>query len=427
MKEVKLARGICTTYYAKLVQFIKRLPDEDQREYEKSGNFYSGVLYSLIAIITNSMNNDLMLKNMCKIKNILSISYPSRMTLRSYLSHLKKCIINKFSGFPEIVKAAKETFCLSKADYDELEKNYNKLVIERNKNQETLSDLLIIKIVHETMQSLLWEENMIAIALACGSRMIEIAKISSYERVGGEPFQLVIHGVAKSKERKVSIKKPVVAGLRASQVIQMIPWVRSRILLDFEGNEWGLLELKDIENSALTRFIAGRVEKYVKQHLGPFITGKLSFHTLRSIYAEMAWVESEGTHTMSKTAYYADVLGHKPTDINTALSYQRFVVKPGLEIKEVKKPVTYADNVLKVKKNKKKANFKGKNGWFSIEKKTNGKRMECLVEDAKVLKENGIKLTFDNLRRCGYGSMLIKKFKTLQKSGGVQLEQTLLA
>ena len=417
MKEIKLARGMCITYYAKLVHFIQRLPEETRREYKI--NIYSGVMESLLMIINNSMDSALLLKNMSKIKNILSICYPSLTTLRSYLSHMKSNIIYRFENFPEVVNAAKKIFCLSMEDYKELDKKYNQLVIDRNKNQETLSDLLVIKIIHDLKESLKWEEQMIAIALSCGSRMIEIAKISNYEPCGGEPFQVVIHGVAKSKERVVTIKKPVVGGLRASEIVHLVRQVRLKLHSDFSSTT----ELLDIDNKVLTRYISSKVDKYVKQQLGPFVEGKLCFHTLRSIYAEMAWVESQGTHTMSKTAYYAEVLGHNPTDIKTALSYQRFVVKPGLEVKEVKKPVTYTDNVMRSKKSKQKANFKGKNGWFTIEKKKNSKRMESLEADAKTLLENGIKLSYDNLRRCGYGSELIKKWKRKKKDKETQENQ----
>jgi len=411
MKEVKLARGMCTTYYAKLVQLIKKLPDDTRKEIEKF-NIYSGVLYSLIGLI-ELMDSVLLLKNISKIKNILCICYPCLSTLRTFMSHLKYSVCYKFESFPEIIKAAKETLCLSQEDYKELDLKYSKLVVERNKNQETLSDLLIFKIIDETKESLKWEEKMIAIALSCGSRMIEIAKVSNYEPIGGEPFKILIIGTAKSREKKVTVKKPVVGGLRAGHVIHLVRLVRDAILTDYFGPSQK--EKAEVSNKELTTFIARRIYKYVRRHLGIFIEGKLSFHTLRSIYAEMAWVESEGTHTMSKTAFYSEVLGHNPNDIKTALSYQRFVVKPGSEVKEVKKPITYTDNVLKAKKNKKKANFKGKNGWFSIEKKKNSKRMENLEADAKILQENGIKLTYDNLRRCGYGTILVRKFKQKQK------------
>lgn len=422
MKEVKLQRSICTTYLAKLVNFVKRLPEEDERKYAGQGNYFKGVLWSLMAIISNSMNQEMMLKNMSKIKNILLISYPNKITLNSYISHLKSHVIHQFESCPEVVSLAKKTLCLSKEDYDELDKNYTKLVVDRNKNQETLSDVLVIKIVHEMTESLKWEEMMIAVALAVGSRMIEIAKVSTYQAVGGEPYKICITNVAKKKGKPTTIIKPIVCGLRSIQISSLVQRIR-RLL----WTEWSSAEASEefpnfdaVDNKYLTGYIASHVKKYVKQQLGVFVEGKLSFHTLRSIYAEMAWVESEGTHTMSKTAYYAEVLGHDPNDIKTALSYQRFVVKHGIEVKEVKKPVTYTDNVMKAKKkkNKKFANFKGKNGWFKIQKGTGSgpSRLKKMDEDSATLIENGLKATYENMRRCGYGSNLIKKWKLTQKS-----------
>lgn len=400
-EELVLSHGIPPTFMVLLLEFYNKL-DKETKDIYKKINMYQSVYTSLLAIIETSASAKTMLNIIPKIKQIMILCYPNLHTRRTLMSTLKKHVQFQFSLHPKVLEAAKQ-FCLELSEYKELDEKYNKKVIARNKDQKKVSNLDIMKIVAEFKGTARWDEKMVILGLTTGARMCEIAKLSTFEVSDkGEGFIRVV-GVAKTKDRRI-FDKPLVAGITPTEVISMAESVRE-MLVRFFG-----LSIEHMHHSTITSTLSKRLCPLVKTILSDHVGGNLNFHTLRSLYAEMAWYEQEGKHTYSKPAFYAQILGHKETDITTALSYQKFDMKkeivaepaPKEEKKEEKK---------KTNKRDKKVYFLGKNGRFFLERVHRGDRMKALDEQTKQLVKNGVKPTYYQLKRLGYGTKLIQTYK----------------
>jgi tRNA(Glu) U13 pseudouridine synthase TruD len=197
--------------------------------------------------------------------------------------------------------------------------------------------------------------------------------------------------------------KPLVAGITPTEVISMVESVRE-MLVRFFG-----LTIENMHQKTITSSLSKRLCPLVKTILSDHVKGNLNFHTLRSLYAEMAWYEQEGKHTYSKPAFYAQILGHKDTDITTALSYQKFEMKKDLlpEVEAEKKK----EEKKKPNKRDKKVYFLGTNGRFFLERVHRGDRMKAIDEQTKILIKNGVKPTYYQLKRLGYGNKVIQTYK----------------
>jgi hypothetical protein len=216
--------------------------------------------------------------------------------------------VNQFH--PELKEFYKKGLHISSLDSFDLKVNYNNKVYQRNIQQLQLDKAVALKLVQDLKETVRWENLMIVIAMCVGSRMIEIAKLSKYYPLGNGLNEIFVCGLAKCKDEKRECMRPVAGGLDANDIIGLVEVVRT------------CLQIGETEsNSAISSRLSKPLQKQVRALFGKTMT----FHKLRSVYAELAW-EANIDKNLSKPAFYAKVLGHKPQNLSTALSYQRYVI-----------------------------------------------------------------------------------------------------
>lgn len=349
-----------------------------------------------------------------------------------------------------------------------LQVNYEKQVYEKNVSQKEITDTFVLAKINEFKNSNDWKKLMMAVGLAVGSRMIEILRRSMFSPATNPKYVTVV-GVAKEHNQDIGdralieskaeweryvhddyniklpnvesknheelvqrkLVKPVV-GMLAVDVIGLVAKIRQKvseeknIYLGFDplGNNTKGKQRKS--NAELTNLCNNPLNIAVRED---FVDG-YTFHYTRAIYAEMAWV-GFAPPNMSKTAFYSQVLGHKEQSLTTALSYQKFAVRRKLQEDDpdlVAKITELQEDLTAFKKQ-----IKQKPGFSDIpitasliylynqEKEPiempkipwTGKesRAEQLKDAVEKLKEKKILPSYNNLRKLGFGTNLIFRYR----------------
>lgn len=159
-------------------------------------------------------------------------------------------------------------------------------------------------------------DNIIAVQLACGSRLIEVIKISDFVAVE-DPTMIQIEKVAKDKgddvEERVFLR-PVIR-ISAEKVIEMVEKIRS------------MHNFQQMSNATATSKVISGVNKGIKQYFKQDITS----HKCRYLYASVAWqLYGKG---VPQAEYIRALYGHRSAD--TTLTYLQYAVHvPGFKLPE---------------------------------------------------------------------------------------------
>lgn len=453
----------------KLLQAVKAFAsawDEDEGPFRGAKNRIVDYFVGFIKVSTE----ETLEKIMKPMHDIMEVIYPKPNTLASYYVLLRDAVKTRFADNPDLIKRAQNVLTAGAPAFRLRQTDYNASVLSRLQNQVEISDVEVLKLLNERRYAEDWKDQMIFVGLAVGSRMVEIIKVSDYKPaiVDGKdrPQAIQVIGVAKDsknkdqkdaegEQKKRVLIKPIIGGITSNEVITMVSKIRKYLA---ESKGWDLGDLPDgsgpsnpdgqtMTNRAVTNAVNNAVNEVVKAALAPVLgQGKNTFHFLRAIYAEIAWIESTGTHTLAKNAFYSQILGHAPTSVSVSLSYLRFTVQRQLELDE---PTLRAEitNVkadlkgLKEELEKKEiltpqeilttVEFVGKKGEkFRMTKQPNlhdkdeKARVDRMLETAKQLLDHGLKTSYGNFRKLGFGTEIIRVYKKAVKEAAEMKGQT---
>ncbi len=436
--------------------FIEALPQEKQQEFDGCKNAELGCI---ITLLENLSTPETIIKIIPKLQLLWPILYQAPRTLNTNYTVLKNAIKKKFAEYPDIIQKVDKELHISLEAATELKIDYNASVFQRNAAQREISMNEVLQFVMREQYSDDWKTLMMVVALAVGSRMVEIAQVSDYKPPDppANPHFIKIIGVAKDTgeerpgiqraelSRERILNKPVF-GLVAADIIRIVSLIRTEF---HDKKGWAVQRLPDgkflqggkhMTNQAVTNNINQAVNNTVKEKFGDDYT----FHKLRAMYAELVWNQWGPTSKMSKTAYYSNVLGHQPTSLITALSYQQFAVTQQLEQVDpsVKAMVTNLGEEFKAfkKELEKKGVIEAKDDTkavfttsegdvFEVTKhvRTMGEDLDTRLKDiqqkAEILEGKGLKITYANMLKLGYGTDIIKKLKELRQKEGKEKKQ----
>lgn len=246
------------------------------------------------------------------LQQLMPYLFPKLNTRKNVYVKLRKIIAAKFKASPFLVSWSSQIFHISKQESIELKKDYNKKVYNRHIDQKILDEATIQNIIDTCKQSADWRDQMIAVGLCTGARMVEIAKVTDFCSKGD---CIEMKGLAKCKGVERKCAKAIAGGLTGDEICALVEKIRTSLKA---SRGWS----DSISNDKISYSISRSLQPRVKKLLGPDYT----FHKLRAIYAELQWNRLGKGSTMSKTAYYASVLGHKPESLSSSLSYQRYTI-----------------------------------------------------------------------------------------------------
>lgn len=389
-------------------------------------------------------------------------------TQKQAFTDVKKPFDRIFRDYPNVLQAASEYLKTNPVLKRLLQANYEKQVYEKNIAQKEITDTFVLAKINELKNSTDWRKLMIAVGLAVGSRSIEILRRSMYT-TATNPKYITVVGVAKEHNQNIGdralieskadwqqfvtddyniklpnvdskngeeviqrkLTKPVV-GMLAVDVIDLIAKIRQMVSEDkniylgydpLGNNTKGKMRKTNVE---ITNLCNASLNEAMKQY---FVDG-YTYHYTRAIYAEMAWV-AFAPPNMSKTAFFSQVLGHKEQSLTTALSYQKFAVRRKLqeddpdliakitELQEefnvfkkriIQKPgfqdIPIPSAVVYLYDQNKEVVEISKVPWTGKES-----RAEQLKKTVESLKEKKILPSYNNLRKLGFGTNLIFRWR----------------
>src|SRR6185503_10405888 len=106
------------------------------------------------------------------------VIYQNNSTLSKNYVAIRKAISDRYGNRQDIVDLSVKTLHVPIEVALELKQNYAEQVYQRNMDQEQIEDTQILRIIELKQYSPDWAELMVVVALAVGSRMIEIMKVS---------------------------------------------------------------------------------------------------------------------------------------------------------------------------------------------------------------------------------------------------------
>lgn len=314
--------------------------------------------------------------------------------------------------FPALAEYAKEKLRLPKEARLLQQTNYTQKVAKANANLRELTDTKVLEVISNLRNKKDYISQICLAGLCSGSRISEICLVSKYAPAEN-PHYIQVTGVSKERQgdEKRQFVKPLILVLN-TEFIEIIQDLR-RQLEDKYGGE--LTRVK------MTSLVDAKANKRIRELFGEGYV----FHEMRAIYAQLAFVQY-GPTGMSQTSFYSQVLGHKENSLGTALSYQTFVIRR--KIKEddpdlVTKITTLEEEfkALRDKEEKKKPSsddivLEGKQGiQLTLKKQPRVRegpekkllRLKTVVQE---MEKAGVKPTYRNLSKLGFGTRVISAF-----------------
>jgi hypothetical protein len=315
-------------------------------------------------------------------------------------------------------------------------------------------------------------DKILLVQLAVGSRFVEVIKVSDYfvasehreepewknEQVGKFDNAILIKGVAKSKNNDqqdgnveagkddTEIVKPVAFKMSPLEIQYLVYEVIRPAIAQFIKN----LEITD--NKDYTAKFNLPALKRIRSFNGfdkeGFDTNRFGTHALRKIYANYSF--DNYAVGVSRNAWITKVLGHEPSSVTTSLSYTttaitqqlKFLDDDGLGV--LIKDLQVQIKLLQENDKKRKLAEKRKHpeeedrdsnvigfitkegGYVEFMTATPGgdRQAKCFAK-MKELHNEDVKVTFEKMRRFGFGTEKITAAMQLYKDWKTLHEQAL--
>lgn len=370
------------------------------------------------------------------MNEIIRALYFKPNVLATKLSEFSKLMQERFPD-SEIATHAKKVLHMNMDAAITRKKDYSAKIYKQLANQKQIVDSDVLQVINDLRyQKDLWSLT-VCVALACGSRLIEIIRVSTYKKADN-PYYVRVEGVAKDRadpedgkgDNKRIIVKPIVGGIVSDELIAMVEAIRKEIEERYHPDE------RELSRKELTNLVNAQVNKKVREVMGEGYV----FHDLRSIYAQLAW-PAFGQAGQSQTYFFSQVLGHQEGSL---IGYQKYFMRQKLkeddpnlvakinnieaELQSIKK---YKDGLINTihhatkiqTESQKRTHFINPKGEIvEIEKqvrrrdKNKEARLKRLQESAEKLAENGIDITARNLLKLGYGSRIVNEWNKSEQA-----------
>lgn len=354
---------------------------------------------------------------------IIEAAYPNVNTRAALYKDLKT-VLKEHTWTVEQLQVINDNLTVGREVRIQMGEDYRKQIAGRHGEQVVIQETAIYDTINYCKLSEDWKLGFIAVGLMTGARLSEVIWRSEFKPVEGKENWVTVVGTAKERldEPKI-ITKPVVGGT-AQDVKDIVDGIRYTFDTVFKWN---------VDNP--TREQARVMSTKTAQMINPVVAKMfdnwgLTFHALRGLYAEAAYMAFPPADTMSKAKYVAAVLGHDPDNLTTTLSYQRFKINPlasartdlptmvvnlALQLEEFKKKLE-DEHVFPVLQ-KGQVEFQDSKGdKFILTRQPNrhdkkhDERMARVDRHVRALEAKGVNPTFRNLQKLGYGTTTIKQY-----------------
>lgn len=234
------------------------------------------------------------------VQRILLALYENENSLEQYATKWRKPIGERWGNQCAAYRESIKVLGLDQERALARRARYTKTVRERLADRVQLNASRIYEIIATCAKSHEFIDNIIAVMLATGSRLIEVIKVSQFEPVGAGRIR--INGVAKSRDEKV-LERPLIM-LSAAQVIELVKYIRS-------FRDYAAMTPEQAKSKVIIA-LNNRVREFLDT----------TSHRARYIWTSLAWkLYGKG---VPQQEWARAMLGHESADTST--TYLLYVV-----------------------------------------------------------------------------------------------------
>lgn len=326
---------------------------------------------------------------MFKVLNVLVPAVSSDATTQNVYVQIRKCVKTHWGKDSDVTGKAYTVMQYDRAKWQAARQAYLSKVVEKNNHKKQFDEDTVYSVMDRiaNMTSPDHIDLAIALQLASGGRISEILSYAEF-KPAKKPNHVTQTGILKSKDRK-TITKPIIH-FTVPVFMEMIGRLRQKLVADIRRIKQSRMthyELSQDNNSKINR----RISKYFGEHIAS--------HTLRKIYASLAYRNYADKDKVSESAYLSDVLGHAEGSLDVSKSYSTVSVVKN-EGSEITEPGPENPEDLVVPRNL---------------KLRDGKSLDRLAETVRILELKKLPVTNSILRSYGYGAksvgLFIKNYK----------------
>ncbi len=248
-----------------------------------------------------------------KVQKILYSLSTNHSTIRRNCTRINNAIKDTLSK-TELKKLDKKTHLvfLKWDDAVELNRVQAEKAEKSNLNVITIPSIKVVQFADQLKKSSDWRHKMILIAMAIGSRLIEILdkRVSQYKVYPKRKGFIEMVGVAKGKEEDLEIDmktkplKPVLFDIEPKDMVQMIKDVRSK--LTSADKKKTREKLSNTYGKGLNKEL-----RRLTENMFEFPKNRpIHFHDLRRVYANYAYDVIGRLGSSSYLGFIKQVLGH---------------------------------------------------------------------------------------------------------------------
>ena len=258
-----------------------------------------------------------------QLDSLLKIIYPNKLTLRDFLSDLRKPLKDA-KWDQEIYKQSIVLMGMNLNESKEIAKKYKEDVEFRNINRGSKPPIYvedIFSLLDELINSQNAYDLTLAVELATGSRSIEVFKVSQYSVITNYPEQILIKGIAKDKSgnklENVILTRNLVH-LNSKQIIDAIEKIRSLINVTGDNKKISQRTNKHL-NAKFKEYVIPLIEKNAapeQKQTEDYMNYIDSFtsHKTRYIYGNTSYLIYAKPKNIPLETYIQKQLGHQTGD-----------------------------------------------------------------------------------------------------------------
>jgi integrase len=321
---------------------------------------------------------------MYKILNVLVPAVSTDSTTQNVYVQLRKCIKAQWGDDSDVTHKGYFVMRFDQQKWRAARAEYNAKVVEKNNHKRQFDEDKVYSVMDKIANMTAPDHVDLAIALqlASGGRISEILSFATF-KPADKKQHITQTGILKSKVR-TTITKPVIH-FTVPVFMEMLKTLRLKLVAEIRNIKQGKMthyQLSQDNNSKINR----RISKYFEEHVAS--------HSLRKIYAALAYRDFADKTKVSETAYLSDILGHAEDSLDVSTSYSTVSVVRN-EDAEPEEPEPEDPKDMAVPRNL---------------KVRDGQAGERLAETVRIMELKNMPVNNKALRSFGYGSNTVREF-----------------
>jgi hypothetical protein len=284
------------------------------------------------SILTNVVIDNILKVSKTDIRVVLSLLsvlgtkfYEKIKSRDVFYTKIRKPILEKYGKESNEYKQTLDLMKITKEQRTELNKNYNKMVKDRNKDPDIFYSKDILNIIEKTRDDPDWAKQAVGLMIAYGGRPVEVISMNTFKIDKNKKNYIIIENIAKKRaDKKDTVGHRPLIGYKPKDFIVAVNDLRDK--------------LKDKKIFIETGSDKGQMQKSVSNNIkksmavlfqGLVSPSKIKASLCRKLYGNMSHLLYGGHINLN--VWLGDVLSHDSEDKATSFSYSTVKVLEGTQ------------------------------------------------------------------------------------------------